>query len=124
VLLVAGGIGITPLRALIEEIPSKKDAITLIYRARRWEDLVFREELETLIRDRRGKIHYLIGQRGTPAMPEDPLSVQTLRRLVPDIESRDIFICGPASMMERMRGILRAIGLPDRQIHVERFALL
>jgi predicted ferric reductase len=124
VLLVAGGIGITPLRALIEEIPPKKDAITLIYRARSWEDVVFRDELEKLIRDRRGSIHYLIGQRGTPELPDDPLSEQTLRRLVPDVASRDVFVCGPASMMERVQGILRASGVPDQQIHFERFALL
>jgi predicted ferric reductase len=124
VLLVAGGIGITPLRALIEEIPPKKDAITLIYRARSWEDVVFRDELEKLIRDRRGTIHYLIGQRGTPELPDDPLSAQTLRRLVPDVESRDVFVCGPAPMMDRMQEILRAIGVPDSQIHFERFALL
>jgi len=124
VLLIAGGIGITPLRALIEEIPAKKDAITLIYRARSWEDVVFRGELEKLIRDRRGIIHYLIGQRGTPAMPHDPLSAQTIRRLVPDVESRDIFVCGPASMMERVREVLRTIGVPDQQIHFERFALI
>jgi predicted ferric reductase len=124
VLLVAGGIGITPLRALIEEIPPKKDAITLIYRASSWEDVVFRDELEKLIRDRRGSIHYLIGQRGTPELPDDPLSEQTLRRLVPDVASRDVFVCGPASMMERMQGILRASGVPDQQIHFERFALL
>jgi ferredoxin-NADP reductase len=109
---------------LIEEIPAKKDAITLIYRARSWEDVVFRDELDKLIRDRRGSIHYLIGQRGTPELPDDPLSEQTLRRLVPDVASRDVFVCGPASMMERMQEILRALGVPDQQIHFERFALL
>jgi predicted ferric reductase len=124
VLLIAGGIGITPLRALLEEIPPKKDAITLIYRARRWEDVVFRDELEQLIRDRRGTIHYLIGRRGSAELPHDPLSVQTLRRLVPDIESRDVFICGPASMMRRVGVILRSIGIPEQQIHLERFALI
>ena len=124
VLLVAGGIGITPLRALIEEIPPKKDAITLIYRARSWEDVVFREELERLIRDRRGAIHFLIGRRGTRELADDPLSAQTIRRLVPDVESRDVFVCGPASMMERMEQVLRAIGVPEEQIHFERFALL
>ncbi len=124
VLLLAGGIGITPLRALIEEIPAKKDAITLIYRARRWEDVVFRAELEKLIRDRRGTIHYLIGQRGTPELREDPLSAQTLQRLVPDVDSRDVFVCGPASMMARVQGILHEMGVPQRQIHFERFALL
>ena len=124
VLLIAGGIGITPLRALIEDIPAKKDAITLIYRARSWEDVVFRDELEKLIRDRRGNIHYLIGKRGTAALPHDPLSAQTLRRLVPDVESRDIFVCGPASMMKRMQTVLTIIGVPAEQIHFERFALL
>jgi ferredoxin-NADP reductase len=44
--------------------------------------------------------------------------------LVPDVASRDVFVCGPASMMERMQGILRASGVPDQQIHFERFALL
>jgi predicted ferric reductase len=124
VLLVAGGIGITPLRALIEDIPAKKNAITLIYRARSWDDVVFRDELEKLIRERRGAIHYLIGQRGTPELPDDPLSEQTLRGLVPDVASRDVFVCGPAAMMERMQGILRALDVPDVQIHLERFALL
>ena len=124
VLLIAGGIGITPLRALIEEIPAKRDAITLVYRASRWEDVVFRDELEKLIRDRRGTIHYLIGQRGTPDMPDDPLSAQTLRRLVPDVAARDVFVCGPAAMMQRVETILRAIGVPDEHIHFERFALI
>ena len=124
VLLVAGGIGITPLRALIEDIPAKKNAITLIYRARSWDDVVFRDELEKLIRERRGAIHYLIGQRGTPELPDDPLSEQTLRGLVPDVASRDVFVCGPASMMQRMQRVLRQLGVPEQQIHLERFALL
>ncbi|MEO6797815.1 MAG: ferredoxin reductase family protein [Candidatus Dormibacter sp.] len=124
VLLIAGGIGITPLRALIEEIPPKKDAITLLYRARRWEDIVFRSELEQLIRDRRGVIHYLIGRRGTPELASDPISAQTVRRLVPDVISRDVFICGPHGMMKRTEEVLRTIGVPDQQIHLERFALL
>jgi ferredoxin-NADP reductase len=124
VLLIAGGIGITPLRALIEEIPAKRNAITLIYRASRWEDVVFRDELEKLIRDRRGTIHYLIGERGSVELPDDPLSVQTLRRLVPDVQARDVFICGPVAMMDRTDAILRTIGVPKEQIHRERFALI
>jgi predicted ferric reductase len=124
VLLIAGGIGITPLRALIEEIRTKRDALVLIYRASRWEDIVFKDELERLMKERRGTIHYIVGQRGTPEMPTDPLSAQTIRRLVPDVDSRDVFICGPASMMARLDGILRTIGVPAEQIHFERFALI
>src|SRR6202030_2893096 len=112
VLLIAGGIGITPLRALIEEIPAKKDAITLIYRARSLEYVFFREELEKLIRDRRGTIHYLIGQRGSARMPFAHLSPHARRRLAPAVKSRDVFVRGPASLMERMQEILTAIGVP------------
>jgi ferredoxin-NADP reductase len=57
-------------------------------------------------------------------MPTDPLSAQTIRRLVPDVDSRDVFICGPASMMARLDGILRTIGVPAEQIHFEQFALI
>jgi predicted ferric reductase len=41
-LLIAGGIGITPLRALLEELPGGKGAVTLLYRASSWEDVIFR----------------------------------------------------------------------------------
>jgi ferredoxin-NADP reductase len=124
VLLIAGGIGITPLRALLEEIKGKRERLTLIYRASRWEDVVFKDELEKLMRDRRGVIHYLIGERGSAELPVDPLSAHTIRRLVPDVIARDIFVCGPATMMERVEGILRTIGVPEDQIHFERFALI
>jgi ferredoxin-NADP reductase len=124
VLLIAGGIGITPLRALIEEIPVRRESITLIYRARSWDEVVFREELEGLIRERHGTIHYIIGQRGTPDLPVDPLSVQTVLRLVPDVVSRDVFICGPDSMITRVIAILGDCRVPDSQIHFERFALM
>lgn len=121
--MIAAGIGITPLRALIEELRAKRDRLLLIYRARSWEDVVFKDELEQLVRDRRGAIHYIIGRRGAQ-LPVDPLSAQTIRRLVPDVESRDVFICGPAGMMERLDVILRSLGLSQEQIHFERFALI
>jgi len=124
VLLIAGGIGITPLRALVEELRAKRDGLVLIYRARSWDDVVFKEELEKLVRERRGTIHYIIGRRGSAELPVDPLSAQTIRHLVPDVASRDVFVCGPALMMERVEAILRSIDVPDDQIHFERFALI
>jgi predicted ferric reductase len=124
VLLIAGGIGITPLRALIEELRAKRDGLVLIYRASRWEDVVFKDEVEHLVRERRGTIHYLIGERGSVQLPVDPLSAQTIRRLVPDVANRDVFVCGPAAMMERLDEILQSIDVPEDQIHFERFALI
>ena len=123
VLLVAGGIGITPLRALLEELPAGRGNLTLIYRASGPEDVVFRREIDELASLRGATVHYLVGRRGSAEMPIDPLDPRALRRLVPDINDRDIYVCGPTGMMTRVLGSLRRLRIPDKQIHYERFAL-
>jgi predicted ferric reductase len=122
VLLVAGGIGITPLRALLEELPASRGNLTLIYRASGPEEVVFRREIDELASLRGATVHYLVGRRGSREMPADPLDPRSLRRLVPDIQDRDIYVCGPTGMMTRVLSGLRWLRIPDKQIHYERFA--
>jgi len=122
VLMIAGGIGITPLRALLEELPAGRGDLTLVYRARRTEDIVFRQELDQLVALRGATVHYVGGSRGTPEQPTDPLGPGPLRRLVPDVKQRDVYICGPLPMMEAVRRTLQALQVPASQIHDERFA--
>jgi predicted ferric reductase len=126
VLLVAGGIGITPIRALLEEIPQGKGGVVLLYRARSWDEVLFRDELEQLISARQGELRYLVGSRGAGKtdLPEQPFSARTLRQLVPDVVQRDVFVCGSGQMMRDLHDSLKEIGVPDAQIHYERFALL
>jgi predicted ferric reductase len=119
VLLIAGGIGITPLRALLEALPAKRGDLTLLYRVRNHGDVVFRDELETLARERGATVHYLVGRRDAAGDPLDPAA---LRELVPDITERDVYLCGPVSMMQRVEGSLRSLGLPSDRVHAERFA--
>ena len=120
VLLVAGGIGITPLRALLEALPARHGDLTLLYRVREARDIVFRDELDEIARERGARIHYLVGRR-TDATG-DALEAGSLERLVPDIRERDVYLCGPTPMMQRVEESLRRLGLPARQIHAERFA--
>jgi ferredoxin-NADP reductase len=120
VLLVAGGIGITPLRALLEALPAKRGDLTLIYRVRDASQVVFREELETLARSRGAQVHYLIGPRDGPT--GDLLDAASLERLVPDVRDRDVYLCGPVPMMQRVEEALDRLGLSSSQIHAERFA--
>ena len=122
VLLVAGGIGITPLRALLEELPASRGHLTLVYRASDPDEVIFKRELDELASLRGATVHYLVGRRGSREMPADPLEPRSLRRLVPDISDRDIYICGPSGMMTRVLGALRSLRIPDKQIHYERFA--
>ena len=120
VLFIAGGIGITPLRALLEALPGRPGDMTLLYRVRDPAEIVFRNELEELARARGARILYVTGRRD--AHPADPLGPAALERLVPDLRDRDIYLCGPGPMMSRVERTLRRLGLPDRQIHAERFA--
>ena len=120
VLLVAGGIGITPLRSLLEALPARPGDLTLVYRVHDARDIVFRDELDTIARSRGARVHYLVGGR----RPEgsDPLDAAALERLVPDVRDHDVYLCGPVTMMQRVERALRGLGLPARQIHAERFA--
>jgi predicted ferric reductase len=123
VLLIAGGVGITPLRALLEELGGHA-AVTLVYRARSWEHVLFRAEIDELAAARRITVHYVVGRRRSPELGGDPLSARALRKLVPDVRERDVFVCGPPGMVTGVRDSLRELGVPGDQVHVERFALL
>ncbi len=122
VLLIAGGIGITPLRALLEELPARPGDLTLVYRARREKDVVFRTELDTIAEVRGITVHYLVGRRGTWGVPNEPLGPASLASLVPDVDQRDVYMCGPLSMMDATRRSLQVLGVPAANIHSERFA--
>ena len=121
ILLVAGGIGVTPLRALFEELPADQGDITLIYRARRWSEVVFRDELDALAALRGATVRYLVGRAGKE-VPTGPLSAAWLRRYVPDVAERDVYLCGPEPMMTSVRSSLRTLGVPPSQVHWEAFA--
>jgi len=120
VLLIAGGVGVTPLRALLEDLPAAPGGITLLYRASHEKDILFRSELDQLARARRVEVRYLLGRRDKKP---DPLSTRHLRQHVPDIAERDVYLCGPPGMMDAATKSLRSLGVRRAQIHRERFEL-
>jgi predicted ferric reductase len=119
VLLIAGGIGITPVRALLEEL---RGDVVALYRVVSQRDIVFAEELDGFVRDRGLTLHYVVGDHAT-AEGAALLSPEHLRALVPDLAERDVFLCGPPAMTERVEADLRRAGVRRRHLHVERFAL-
>jgi predicted ferric reductase len=121
VALIAGGIGVTPLRALFEELAGRID-VKMIYRATSPRDAVFSEELEELAERPGAEVAYLVGKRGNPNMPENPLSPAIIASIVPDIASRDVYVCGPLAMMQAVFDSLHELGVPSDSIHSERFA--
>jgi ferredoxin-NADP reductase len=118
VLLVAGGVGITPMRALFESIPIAPGGdLLLVYRARNEGELVFRAELDAIARGRGARVAYVLGP------DRAALSRAALLHNVPDLVERDVFVCGPPGLMTAVRQTLRDAGLPSAQLHEERFDL-
>ncbi|KQX63250.1 ferredoxin reductase family protein [Streptomyces sp. Root1310] len=114
-LLIAGGVGVTPIRALLEEIDGHA---VVIYRVAGERDAVLYDELSELALAKGAELHLVTG----PPVP-DRLAPRELAALVPDIAERDVFLCGPPPMMNAVLGTLRELDVPRPQIHFERFSL-
>ena len=115
--LVAAGIGVTALRSLLEDMPRNAAPVVLL-RGTRPEDLVLRKEVADLVRYRRGRLHELVGSRERAAISERSLS-----RLVPDLDYRDLYVCGPEGFVADIVEVARNLGVPDEAIHHEAYAL-
>ncbi|MEU9892243.1 ferric reductase-like transmembrane domain-containing protein [Streptomyces phaeochromogenes] len=113
--LIAGGVGVTPIRALLEEVQGHA---VVIYRVSTDRDAVLYDELRELAQAKGAELHLVSG----PVSP-DKLAPHELVRLVPDIGDRDVFLCGPPPMMNAVLGSLRELNVPKQQIHFERFSL-
>ena len=114
VALVAGGIGITALRSLLEDLPAASNPV-VVMRASSEDQLVLRDEVTELVRHRKGTVHLLVGsRRGAGAM-----SAATLGRLVPDIARRDVYVCGPPGLVEDAVEAARRLGVARSCIHHE-----
>jgi predicted ferric reductase len=116
VFLAGAGVGITPLRALLEDLPAHVD-VTMLIRASTPADLVLRDEIAELVQARRGRLHELVGTRA-----EVPLDPSSLQRLVPDLDRREVYVCGPDGFNDLIRRAARAAGVRRNRFHVEAFA--
>jgi len=128
VTLVASGIGITPLRALLEELPAAAGPVTLIYRAGSPDEFLFRDELDRIAAARGARVIYLPGRRARSRpswLPESAAQrgdSAVLRQLVPDIARNDVYVCGPGPWMDAVAVAAGGAGVMPERIHVERFA--
>jgi ferredoxin-NADP reductase len=118
VLFIAAGVGVTPLRALFESTVTGPGGSVFIYRAGAPGDLALRAELDDIAAHRQAPAHYLVGSRRDH--PEY-LGPDHIKSLVRDVAERDVYLCGPAGFSEMVSSSLRALGVPQRQIHTESF---
>jgi ferredoxin-NADP reductase len=128
-LMVAGGIGITPIRALIESLAAAGRDIVLLYSVKTADDLVFASELRALT----AHCHFILSRasenrEGTKpgetkvGLERGRIDLRMLARLVPEVQEREVFICGPRPMMKAVAAALEALQVRESSIHYEQFA--
>jgi len=121
VLCIAGGVGITPIRSLIKDLLDRGTDVVLLYGVRNPQELIFREELERLQRDRGLVLLPVSSEKTDGAGLTGFIDGALIRRAVPDFVERDVFLCGPPVMMKLVTRSLTAAGVSRWDIYSERF---
>lgn len=121
VLMIAGGIGITPLRALLDDARIVGRDTILLYANRTPQDIALRAELDSYAQHGLVRTIYFVNQP-QPGFESGYIDREKIVRLVPDFYDREVFLCGPPPMMKAVVGQLRGLGYPDHAIHYERFS--
>ncbi|MCU1687684.1 MAG: oxidoreductase [Amycolatopsis sp.] len=120
-LFLAAGSGVTPVMSIVKSVLERGTGrITLVYANRDDQQVIFADELTALAHrhaDRLVVVHWLESVQGLP-------STALLRTLVEPFAGRQAFVCGPGPFMDAAKDALEALGLPRRQVHVERFVSL
>ena len=112
---LAGGIGITPFRAILKEAAHAGTPLhaTLIY-ANQAKVAAYKEELETMARRNANfKIHYLFSPQR--------IDKETVKKLVPDLKKPHFYVSGPEPMVEGVGKMLQKMGVPKKQIKQDWF---
>ena len=117
VVLIGGGIGVTPVRALLDEF-KKSVHIDFIYRVSRAEDLALKGELDQIAVESGGstRVHYMVGSRR-----EHPMDAAHLLSVVPKVRDSDIYICGPKPLVAAVVQAAHDLGMSADRVHHEEF---
>ena len=126
VVLVSGGVGVTPMMSAVRFLTNTcwPGEIYFLFCTRTSNDFIFQQELEYL-QARHKNLHVLVSMtraEGTSWMgPEGRFTPELISNFVPNIESKEIHICGPKPMMDGISSMLTALGVPKTQIKTEAF---
>lgn len=114
--LIGAGVGITPIRALLDEIPPQARA-TVVYRVHS-EPAPLADELRAIADASGGRIRLFVvaGSR-----QQYPLNPRQLLQMAPGVATSDVYVCGPAGFIDAVRWSCRQLRVPSRQFHDEQF---
>lgn len=123
ILFIAGGIGITPIRSLIEETAKKGKDIVLLYSNKTKKEIVFKKEMDDLSRKYHFPVYYFLSQEKDPQFIGGRIERSKIEMMVADLKEREIYICGPSTMIDSIKKDLHSLGVPKSSLHFEKFSL-
>lgn len=123
--LIAGGVGITPLMSMLRHAVHTEPTrpVSLFYSVKTEADVAFREEL-TFLGNRHPQLRVILSVTGSTPPPQavpGRINETLIARTIPDIADASCFLCGPPPMIESITGLLQALGVARHQIHFEVF---
>jgi ferredoxin-NADP reductase len=125
-LLVAGGSGLVPLMAMLRHRAARRSPVDarLLVSARRWEDVLYRTELETQAEGHGVRASYTLTRERPDGWTGFAGRVDAAMLTAvgpPPSQSPRVFVCGPTAFVERVADLLVGLGHAPRAIHAERF---
>jgi predicted ferric reductase len=121
-LFIAGGIGITPIRAMLEELGQEKKDVVVLYANRTERDIALRAELDAIATTVPSVRVVHVVSEPTPGLETGRIDRDKIVRLVPDFFDREVYVCGPPPMMNALISGFKTIGFTERHLHYEKFA--
>ncbi len=126
--LVAGGVGITPMMSMIRTLADRGDKrpIILLYGGKDWDSLIFREELDAIKARLNLSVVYVLAKAPEGWTGEIGfIGAEVLKRhLPPPYAEHEYFICGPDVMMDAIEKALGDLGVPLSKYHSERYSFV
>jgi ferredoxin-NADP reductase len=130
VVLIGGGIGITPLLSMLEDSLEKQPEreIWLFYGVRHAGEVIMAELLHELAATHRNfHLHWCFSAASVAGTPEDSanyhpgrIDIRLLRLQLP-LQPFQFYLCGPAAMLQSLVPALLSWGVPEQRIHYEAF---
>ncbi len=126
--LIAGGIGVTPMMSMIRTLADRGDQrpIVLFYGSKDWESITFREELEVLTPRLNLTVVHVLANPPAGWTGEHGFITADLfkRHLPPSHADHEYFICGPNVMMDAIERVLGELHVPLSKYHSERYSFV
>lgn len=123
--IIAAGIGVTPARALLENSRITAGEATILLRAGDNDETYLWDEIEEIAAAKDVTLYKSVGHRSTGASSwlaeKDAARGVTFQGIFPELMQSDLYLCGPSAWLDAVETEARALGIPEHQIHAERF---